>query len=364
MAEGEERTEAATPRRRREARKQGQAAKSQELASLAVLMALVLAMPAIGGYAASAVKTYFVSVFLHLKGTPITDRGLHTVGTTLLIAVLRAVAPLALTAMGVGIIANMAQTGPMLALERLKPDLNRLNPIKGMQRFVSVTGLVELLKSVAKMGLVGWVGYSTVRAAYPLLLMLALANVHMGLAALMNVIQQLLQRVAGVMLIMAALDYAYQRYNFEKQIRMTRYEVRQEFKQNEGDPMLKSRLRARMRQMAKTRMMSNVPTADVVITNPTHFAIALKYESATMKAPVVVAKGQDLIALKIRELAQMNDVPIVENPPLARALFKSAALDHEIPPGFYAAVAEVMAFVYQINEERRRRQSYAGSVLS
>jgi len=159
--------------------------------------------------------------------------------------------------------------------------------------------------------------------------------------------------LGGVLLfVLAAADYGYQRYMFEKQLRMTKQEVKEEYKQIDGNPQTRSRIRSRQRQMAKRRMMQQVPDADVVITNPTHFAVALKYETSGMNAPKVVAKGADLIAKRIREIAQENDVPIVENPPLARALYKNVDIDREIPGDLYAAVAEVLAFVYQINQKR------------
>ena len=165
-------------------------------------------------------------------------------------------------------------------------------------------------------------------------------------------------RVVGTLMVVAALDYGFQRYSFEKSIRMTKEEVKREHKQSEGNPQFKSRVRASQRELAKKRMMTDVPAADVIITNPTHFAVALKYKPGEHVAPRVVAKGQDLLAHKIREIAQHNDVPIVENPPLARALYKQVEIGREVPADLYEAVAEVLAFVYQINEDRPTRAGF------
>ncbi len=366
MASGDDKTEAATPKRRRDARKKGQVAKSSELSSLVVMLAITMEMPAIGANAAHVIQGMFIRTFGGLQNTQMSVAQVMSIGGMICITVVRAIGPLVALAMVCGVAANVAQTGPMLALERLQPNFSRLNPMQGLQRFFGATGLVELAKSVWKIGLIGYLCYTTVRAAYPHLLLLCRADLETGLDGVLAVVHTLIFRVVGAMFIVAALDYAYQRYNTEKQMRMTKEEVRQEFKQTEGSPLLKSRIRAKMRQMARKRMMSNVPTADVVVTNPTHFAVALKYEAGQMRAPRVVAKGQDLIALKIRELAQMNDIPIVENPPLARAIYKQTPVDGEIPPELYAAVAEVLAFVYKINMERaqrgiKRRQDYSAS---
>ncbi len=366
MAAGDDKTEAATPKRRRDARKKGQVAKSSELSSLVVMLAITMELPSIGANAAHVIQNMFIRTFGGLQNTQMSVSHVMNIGAMICFTVVRAIGPLVALAMVCGVVSNIAQTGPMLALERLQPNFSRLNPLQGIQRFVSATGFVELAKSIWKVGLIGYLCYTTVRAAYPHMLLLSRTDIGTGVSGVLAVVHTLILRIVGAMFILAALDYAYQRYNTEKQLRMTKEEVRQEFKQTEGSPLLKSRMRAKMRQMARKRMMANVPSADVVVTNPTHFAVALKYEAGQMRAPRVVAKGQDLIALKIRELAQENDIPIVENPPLARAIYKQTPVDGEIPPDLYAAVAEVLAFVYKINMERaqrgiRRRRDYSAS---
>jgi flagellar biosynthetic protein FlhB len=352
---GSDKTEAATPKRRSEARKRGQVAKSPELSSTFVLLGVLFALHGFGSATLRAIQEYMTGAFSHLDEAHLSSGLVMQQGGQALVTLFRAVGPLLLTGMLLGLLVNIAQTGPLWATEALKPDLNRINPLNGAKRFVSARALVELFKSCYKIGLVGYIAYITARSNYPRLVMMARMEVPQAVGLVGEVLYTMALRVVTTMLVLAALDYAWQRYQFEKSLRMTKQEVKEEHKQAEGDPQLKARIRARQRAIARKRMMAEVPKADVVVTNPTHFAVALKYEAGKVSAPVVVAKGQDLVALKIRELAQENDVPIVENPPLARALYKQADLGREIPADLYEAVAEVLAFVYQINQKRRER---------
>jgi flagellar biosynthetic protein FlhB len=355
MASGDDRTESATPRRRSDARKKGQVAKSSDLSSIIVLLGVMLALHGLAGASGHIIQNFIQTSFIHLDDTRISIPLVMRHGGQMFLVLCKAVGPLAITAILLGLTVNIAQTGPMWAPAALQPDFNRINPLSGVQRFFSSTALVNLAKSLYKIGLIGYIAFVTIRSSYPQLILMTRLDVSQAVGLVGDVVFQMAVRVTVAMLILAALDYAFQRYSFEKSIRMTKEEVKQEFKQMEGSPQLKARIRARQRQIARKRMMSEVPTADVVVTNPTHYAVALKYDATQNIAPVVVAKGMDLMALKIRELAQMNDVPIVENPPLARALYKQVDLGREIPADLYAAVAEVLAFVYQINQRRRSR---------
>jgi flagellar biosynthetic protein FlhB len=361
MAFGEagERTETATPRRRSEARKRGQVARSSELSQVLVLLGVLMTLGAAAHTMSRVVTGYFQHVFTHLPGAQLTTNDVLQQGAQAFWTLLKAVAPLAATALVIGIVANIAQTGPLWAIDSLKPDFNRLNPLTGAQRFVSSRSLVELVKSLYKIGIIGFVAYTTIQSGYPQLMTMTRMEVAQGVALIGDLVNRMALRIAVTMLVLAALDYAYQRWQHEKQLRMTKEEVRQEYKQSEGDPKLKARIRARQREIAKKRMMAEVPNADVIVTNPTHVAVALRYDPEQMGAPLVVAKGQDLLAQKIKELARENDVPIVENPPLARALYKQVDLGREVPAELYEAVAEVLAFVYQINERRRARAGFA-----
>ncbi len=355
MASGEDKSEAATPKRRNEARKRGQVAKSTDLSNILVLMGILMALSKVVSVSSQALTVYFASIFRHLDTIELSPQKVMAAGGAGVLTLFRAMAPLFAVTMTLGILVNIAQTGPLWATESLRPDFNRLNPLTGLKRFGSARSFVELAKSTFKIGLVGWIAYGTIRASYPQLIVMTRMDVLQGVGIVGEVVMRVAFRVVGTLLVIAALDYGFQRYSFEKSIRMTKEEVKQEHKQTEGSPQFKSRVRARQRELAKKRMMADVPAADVVITNPTHFAIALKYKPDEHVAPRVVAKGQDLIAHKIRELAQHNDVPIVENPPLARALYKQVEIGREVPSELYEAVAEVLAFVYQINEDRRVR---------
>ncbi len=350
-----DKTEAATPKRRSEARKKGQVAKSREVSSMSVLLGVLMVLHATIANAATLVMAYFKDIVSHLGKDQTTVLTAQTVmrlagGFWLLVA--QALAPMLLAAMVLGIAVNIAQTGPIWATEALAWDFNKLNPATGLKRFASPASAVELVKSLYKIGIVGYIAYSTIYSSYPALLLTCRADLMAGIPMVAEMAYNLAIRIVMTMLVLAALDYAYQRWQFEKNLRMSKEEIRQERKNDDGNPEIKGRIRAKQRAMAKKRMMAEVPTADVIVTNPTHFAVALKYDPKTMRAPILVAKGQDLIALKIRELAQENNVPIVENPPLARTLFKNGSLGREIPGDLYEAVAEVLAFVYQINQKR------------
>lgn len=356
MANGEDRTESATPRRRNDARKKGQVAKSADLSSIVVLLGLLLALHSFGGASSQIIQNYIEGAFTHLDDAQLSVPLAMQQGGKMLLVLAQAVGPLVLTAMLLGTAVNLAQTGPIWAPTALQPDFNRLNPLTGFQRFVSAQALVTLAKSLYKIGIIAYIAFVTIRSSYPQLVMTTRLDVTQAVGLVGDVVYRMAVRVTVAMLVLAALDYCFQRYSHEKSLRMTKEEVKQEFKQMEGSPQLKARIRARQRQIAKKRMMAEVPTADVVITNPTHFAVALKYDAQKHTAPILVAKGMDLLALKIRELAQVNDVPILENPPLARALCKQVELGREIPADLYEAVAEVLALVYQINQRRRERR--------
>jgi flagellar biosynthetic protein FlhB len=248
--------------------------------------------------------------------------------------------------------------GWLFSSKALMPKFSRLNPLTGIKRVVSVQGLVELIKSLVKVGLLGvvavWLISANLDAIFSLMREpLGLATQHLG-----DLVGRVFLLASGAMLFIVVLDVPYQLWHHHKQLRMTKEELRQEAKESEGDPYIKGRIRARQREAARRRMMSEVPTADVVVTNPTHYAVALKYSEGTMRAPRVVAKGADAVAATIRELAAEHHVPLLEAPPLARALFRHAELGDEIPATLYAAVAEVLAYVFQL----RHFQSVGGAM--
>lgn len=350
-----DKTEAPTPRRRSEARKKGQVAKSMEINTALILLSSFWVLKSMGPGSAKVYESLMARSFSSIGTLGTVDFTLATVSSGaigLSLAILRIISPLVAVIVVVGIVANVGQVGFLFSAEALKPDFQRINPISGAKRFVSLRGVVDLFKSMIKIAIVGFVVYGALKKNMMVLIAAPRVNVSTSVAALLGIALDAGMRVGVVMLIIAAADFLYQRYEFEKNLKMSKQEVREEMKQYEN-PQLKARIRSRQRQMAMNRMMSAVPTADVVITNPTHFAIALKYDKAKMHAPQVVAKGQRLVAQRIKEKAKEHNVPTVENKPLARSLFSSVEIGQEIPGELYGAVAEVLAFVYRLKEKTR-----------
>lgn len=262
-----------------------------------------------------------------------------------------AVGPIAGACLCAGVVSNVAQVGFLWGAEAMKPELSKLDPLKGLTRILSTQGSVEFAKAVAKVTLVAWATLSTLRHQYQALAATGAMNLSESLGVLGSTAATTCTKACVLLVTLAAADYLYQRFAFERRIRMTRQEVRDDLRQSEGDPMVKLRLRQRQREFARRRMMEDVKRADVVVTNPAHLAVALRYAAREMRAPKVVAKGQRLIAERIKEVAKENRIPIVENKPVAQALFKSVKIGFEIPAALYQSVAEILAFVYRL---RRR----------
>lgn len=355
----DDRTEAATPRRRQEARKHGQVARSVEVNSAAILLATLGVLGASGGAIYTGLGGFMRQLLGDTLAHPdVSEEGLHVLALNVLLTIGKAAGPAIATGFVVGLAANLAQVGLVLSLEPLAPRLSRLDPAAGMARIFSGRALAELVKSCAKIAIVGYYGYVTLRQEYPALVATGAMEPGQILATLGNLAFKLGLRVAVALAVLAALDYMYQRWEFEKSIRMTKQEVKEELRQTEGDPLLRARIRARQRQIATHRMMQEVPKADVVVTNPVRLAVALKYDPGTMKAPKVVAKGARLMAQRIRDIAAANGVPIVENKPLAQALYKAVDVGKEIPAHLYKAVAEILAYVYYLNKRAGRAGSW------
>ena len=249
-----------------------------------------------------------------------------------------------------GVAASIAQTGFVYAPKKLLPDWNKLNIFAALPKFINMKKVVESLKGIVKIIVVSYVAYLVIRPDLAKFELLPTMETSGILSFIHNIVVLLLFSVAIAVLVIAIADYAYQKYSHLKKLRMTKQEVKDEYKQVEGDPLVKSRIRQVRMERARRRMMDNVPKADVVIVNPMHYAVALEYKMDTMEAPVVLAKGIDNIALRIKAIAEEHEIPVVENPPLARALFASAELDQTIPPEHYKAVAEVIGYVMQLKK--------------
>lgn len=341
----EERTEQATPQKRQDARKKGQVAKSMEVNAALGLLAALLALKWFGG---SLVGTWSDFATRHLGTLGTTDLNVMTMQSLFLstcTGFLRLVMPLLLFMLVIGVASNLVQTGVIFSSEALKFDFARLNPLQGIGRMFSQRAVMDLVKALAKGGVLGYVIYSFFKNRGAELCRLAWLNEELVGSTIGALALDLMLKATAITLVIAGIDYMFQRYQFEKNLRMTKQEIKEEYKRNEGDPLIKSRQRAMQREMAHRRMMADVPTASVVITNPTHLAVALRYIPGEMVAPVVVAMGQRLIAQKIKDIAKEHRIPVIENKPLAWALHDACKVGDEIPVELYQAVAEIIAFV-------------------
>lgn len=354
----QERTEPATPRRRQEARRKGQVARTAELGSALVLLSgfgvLYLLAPSLTReLMTTTVRLWEESLVRFSRVEP---GDIPALFLDMIWTVVRFAGPVALVAMLFGLGSQLVQVGFLSSSEPLKPQWRRIDPISGFKRIFSKRAVVELVKATIKIAIVGALAYSLVRRSLPeyaeyIQITPAEAVAHTGL-----LVFRLGIWIGLLLLALSLFDFMYQRWEFEQSIRMTRQEVKEEVRQSEGDPQIRARIRQRQRQIASTRMMARVPTADVVITNPVHLAVALKYDPEEMDAPTVVAKGAGPLAQRIKEVAREHGVAIVENVWLARALYESAPLDARIPEELYKAVAEVLAFVYRLKGKTAGRR--------
>jgi flagellar biosynthetic protein FlhB len=352
-----DKTEAPTPRRREEAREQGQIARSTDLTAAAMLLGFLLLMNSFGPGLVKALQSLMTEL---LSAESIADLQMDHIVPTLMrsVAVVGgALAPLLAGGIVVAVVVNLAQVGFFLSGKRLQPNFGLLNPLRGLGRLFKTEGLVRLVMSVLKMSLVALVAWSAVRGRMGQIILAQDMDYLQAFGLGASLVYSIGVRVAMLLLVLALLDYAYQRFRHERDLKMTRREVKEEMRRMEGDPKIKQRRRQIALQMAQRRLAKDIPTADVIITNPTEFAIALKYDADAMHAPKVVAKGQDLIAKRIREIAIEHGIPIVERKPLARALYKLVEVGQEIPEQFYAAVAEILAYVYELSGKLRQRQT-------
>ncbi|MFP3567242.1 flagellar biosynthesis protein FlhB [Paraburkholderia sp. SIMBA_030] len=343
-----EKTESATPRRLQKAREEGQIVRSRELSTFALLAAGFFGVwgmsSSIGEHLQGMLRTAFT--FDH-AGAFETRRMMIGAGVASREGLYALLPILAFTG-AAALLAPMALGGWLLSAKGLEPKFSRLDPIAGLGKMFSINGPIQLGMSLAKTLVVGIVGGTAIWNRREEILALATQPVHIALANAMHLIAVCCGMTVAGMFVVAALDVPYQLWQFHKKLRMTKEEVKREHRESEGDPHVKGRIRQQQRAMARRRMMTQVPKADVVVTNPTHFAVALQYTDGEMRAPKVVAKGVNLVAARIRELAAENNVPLLEAPPLARALYHNVELNREIPGPLYGAVAEVLAWVYQL----------------
>jgi len=346
----QDRTEQATPKRREDARKKGDVPRSRELTMTGVMLsgagAMLLLSGPIGGNLAGA----FASGFSIERALLMDDRNLIPAFAQLGSKMFLSLAPLALVLLAAVFLSAAVIGGWSFSLKAAAFKAERLNPLKGIKRVFGANGLNELVKALAKFSLVALIAVSWLWYSADDLLSLAREPIGQAIRDALKLCGMSLLVVSMGLIVIAAFDVPFQLWQYEKKLRMTRQQVKDEFKETEGRPEVKARVRALQQQAATRRMMEELPTADVVITNPTHFAVALKYDDTCMGAPRVIAKGKDLIAKRIREVAEEHGVPLFSAPPLARVLFRTAEIGEEIPARLYTAVAQVLAYIYQLNE--------------
>ncbi|MGP4040283.1 flagellar biosynthesis protein FlhB [Gracilibacillus sp. D59] len=346
-----EKTEKATPKKRQDARKKGQVAKSQDVNTAILLFFIFIILLVTGDLLKGTMTSMYSKSFTEYIHHDVTEEELFSMFTDILSQISIAIAPIMLIAIVAGLASNFMQIGFMFTTEPLKMKLNKIDPIQGAKRIFSARALVELVKSLLKIVVVGVITFSIIWINRNEMMMLVDKEVNGALAFFGQMTIEMGIAAAIGLLIISVIDYAYQKYDFEKQNKMSKNDVKDEHKNIEGDPLIKSKIKEKQRQMAMQRMMSEVPNADVVITNPTHYAIAIKYDEAKADAPYVVAKGVDFIAMRIKDIARNHDVVMVENRPLARALYDQVEIDEVIGEDFFQAVAEILAYVYRIQKK-------------
>ena len=346
-----EKTEEPTAKRKADARKKGQVGKSQEINAAFVLLAGFMVLKVLGGNAVAEIMNYSTYIYGNLN-VDINEESIMQMFIGMIILLAKTSIPLMVFIMIIGLAMNLAQVGLNFSTETISFDPNKLNPINGAKRMFSKRSLVELIKSLLKIIIIGYFIITYLKDEVFQIPKLIYMDIFAGLNKMSDTIFFLAFKIIGVFIVMAVLDFAYQKWQNLQDLKMSKQEVKEEFKQQEGDPKIKGKIRQKQRQMAMARMMQEVPQADVIVTNPTHFAVALKYQSG-MSAPIVIAKGQDLVAQKIKEIARESKVPIVENKPLARALFAAVEIGAAIPQELSKAVAEVLAYVYRLKKKNR-----------
>lgn len=344
-----EKTEEATPKRKQEARDKGQVARSVELNSTFIILAAFFALKLVGGYIYDELAGYMRLILSHFTIADFTIEFVQRLFIDFSIVFFKTALPVMIVIAVIALVSNLAQVGFVFSLESIMPQFSRINPLSGFQRLFSKRSLVELVKSILKITIISYFIYRFIVQATGQVPKLIAAELSDSLRTAVLMTLDLVFQISAVMIILAVLDYCYQMWEHRESLKMSKQEVKEEYKQMEGNPQIKSKIKERQRAFAMQRMMQEVPKADVVITNPTHFAIALKYDQS-MAAPKVVAKGQDFLAQRIKDTARENKIVIVENKPLARTLYSAVDIGEAVPPELYQAVAEVLAYVYRLKK--------------
>ena len=351
---GGEKTEPATSKKLRDARKEGQVAKSREIANGLGLLALFLVLKLWTGKMGAGFLETFSLIYNKipevgkLYGGVAPENEMMIMFRHAVIQIIIIIAPIFIIGFLVAFLSDLMQVKWFPTTKPLKPKFSKLDPIKGFKKIFSGNSIVELIKSLAKIFIITYMSYGYFKDKVTEIFWFYDVDLLTALGTLLKIVTDLGIRISVIYIIFALADYAYQKWKFNEDMKMTKQEVKEEYKNMEGDPLVKSRIRQKMMEASRRRMMQALPQADVVITNPTHYAVAIKYDPAQSDAPMVIAKGQDSLAAKIKEIARQNNVEIVENKPLARMLFANVEVGEMVPPELYQAVAEVLAFVYHL----------------
>lgn len=352
LSMGGDKTEEPTAKKKRDARKKGNIAKSKEVTTAITLVAMLIIIFTMSDYIILEIKNSMINL-LSSNFSMDFDSGvmLNSLGSKILLSFMKIFLPIGFIIMIFGVIGNLIQSGMLFTGEGLKPQFSKLNPINGFKNMFSLKALGTLVKSVAIIGVLLYIGYSFMNKNFEGIMKSADIYLPYLLNTIIELIKSLLGRICLAVVLIAVVDYGYQRFTHNKELKMTKQEVKEEYKQMEGDPQVKGKIKQKQREISNRRMMQAVPSATVIVTNPTHISIAIKYEKGIDSTPRVVAKGADVVAFKIREVAKEHDIPIIENKPLARLIYKEVDIDKEIPEEMYQAVAEVLVAVYKIKNK-------------
>lgn len=351
---GQERTEEATPKRLQESREKGQVARSRELSTMSLLLASGVGFLMFGDLLVSDIMGMMRESFTASRMDLLDSKNIPLLLESSVEDALFALMPFFIIVMAAAFFSPMALSGWSFSTKALAFKWSKMDPIKGMGRLFSVKGLMELIKALAKFVLVMSIAVLLLWNQSELYILLGVKSIEPAIAQAGSLLMWAFILLSCATILIAAIDVPFQLWDHAKQLKMTLQEVKDEYKQTEGNPEMKRKVREAQMAMAEKRMMEEVPKADVIVTNPTHYAVAIKYDQLKMGAPIVVAKGKDLIAAKIRSLAYSNNIPLLEAPPLSRALYHSTELNDEVPAGLYLAVAQVLAYVYQLRQKQSR----------
>lgn len=349
-----DKTEQPTPKKKKDERKKGNVAKSREVSNALTLIGAVLCIYSMSNNGIKQLQV-FISSFLTLDfKNGFTENMVGELLKSGISTFIKIFIPIGMVILTLGVISNLMQSGLLFVKDALKPKFSKLNPIEGFKNMFSQKSLVTLLKSTVLLIVLGYIGISFVKSNY--IDILKVSNIYFPNLIYWSIelIKKLMNIAMIIAVVIASVDFAYQLYSHKQKLKMTKQEIKEEFKQAEGDPQIKSKIRQKQRQLSGQRMIQNAKDATVIVTNPTHISIAIRYERDVDSAPIVIAKGADILAMKIREIAKENNIPIIENKPLARMIYKDVDVDEEVPEDMYGAVAQVLVAVYKINNRYKK----------